>query len=171
MNGSDSMTEEEFDLPLLRSIPPEPRPAKVPVLSVFVIDSGWNTPIDETVRANREVFERYLGEHRVYWLTHDQSAAFLKRYPKFLRIDPIVLFLDREALARDGVNSYGYQANLGILQNPRVALAVLKYAVELVAVSHSMKYMIETINSDVYKEGIRGAIQSITSHVASALTD
>jgi hypothetical protein len=130
---------------------------------VYVIDSGWQTPAAEVVRAALPLFRKYLSRHEVYVLTADQSEQFLQHHPQLLGRDPIVAILDREAIRRERADGIGARLLLGHIRDEHRVLALLKMLLRIVNTPHLADDLPGSIRRFVHREGMKGAIEIVMS--------
>jgi hypothetical protein len=152
--------------------PPEPHQAAVPAghsasqhhhattrgLDVFLIDSGWNTPVCKAVHENLPALAAYLKDQKFYVLTQEQSLAFIRRHPALVGADPILLVLDRVATAKKDRVGCGFRLCLGHVKQPEIAVAMLKWAMQLTMTANAAE-MIKLIEQSGHRKSIQGVIE------------
>ena len=85
-------------------------------VDVYVIDSGWQTMAHTAVAENRDMMKHYLADHNLYFLSHEQSTAFLKRHPKYIGRDPILVAICPKERRKNSRQGYGVALVLGRLK-------------------------------------------------------
>ena len=137
-----------------------------PRFEVYVIDSGWQTPAAEVVRAALPLFVKYLSRHEVYVLTADQSEKFLQSHPQLLGKDPIIAVLDREAIRRESPDGIGARLVLGRVRDEHRVLALLKMLLRIVNTPELANDLPGSIRRFVHREGMAGALEILLSTAA-----
>lgn len=128
------------------------------VLDVFLVDSGWNTPVCAAVHENLPAINAFLKGHRFFVLTPEQSVQFVRRHPGMVGADPVLLVLDRNASRSKG--DCGFRLCLGHVRQPEVAVAMLKWAIQLTMTASSAE-MATIIRKSAHRETLQGAIELI----------
>jgi hypothetical protein len=142
-------------------------------LQVFVIDTGWKTPIRQTVLDNLGVFRQYLHarDHEVFVLSQEQSVALLRTMPQLIHSDPILLFL--EPPPADGVpgegRDRGVSLNLGHATSPKQVAQMMRWMAELMCSRVAVGHLREVVSRTAHKEGFRGAVKIIVDTAVKAL--
>jgi hypothetical protein len=139
------------------------RRAPRPRFEVYVIDSGWPTPVAEVVRRSMPLVAKYLRRHAVYILTADQSERFLQGHPQLLGKDPIIAVLDREAIRRESAGGIGARLLLGRVRDEHRALALLKMLLRILNTPELAADLPGSIRRFVHREGVAGAVETIMS--------
>jgi hypothetical protein len=128
---------------------------------VFYIDSGWNSEVCSAIRENLPAAAGYLKGHRFFVLTHEQSMHFIRRHPGLIGEDPILLVLDRiAAAAKEPKLSCGFRLSLGSVRHPESAVAMLKWALQLVMTANCSE-MAKIISQSAHRETAQGVIELI----------
>ena len=128
------------------------------VLDVFLIDSGWNTPVCAAVHENVPAVAAYLKGHRFFVLNQQQSLTYVKRHPSLVGADPILLVVDRKSSGSNG--GCGFRLCLGHVRQPEVAVSMLKWAMQLTMTASSAE-MVTVIRKSAHRETLQGAIELI----------
>ncbi len=70
-----------IDLDLKAAPPPRPANDEMKRFDIFLIDTGWNTPVSKLVRSHLPLLYQYQKHDSLYLLTAEQSVEILKRAP------------------------------------------------------------------------------------------
>jgi hypothetical protein len=122
---------------------------------IFLLDTGWNRPISEMVRAHLPLIYEYQKQDSLYMLTHRQSVEVLKHDPDLIGHDPTILFYDRFGSG----NYCGFRLNLGLLRNAEQALARLQQFIRFVASKRTTLHLDSEVRRELHREGIDGMIK------------
>jgi len=127
---------------------------------IFLIDTGWNTPVSKLVRSHLPLLYEYQSQDSLYLLTPEQSVEILKRAPEFIGHDPTVLVYDLCAPAgRKHRNYHGFHLSLGRFKNPEQALSRLQEFVRFL-ISHRTAVALDTeVRRVLHREGAQGMIK------------
>src|SRR5262249_55467703 len=131
--ASPRKSRKPKETPAMTQIPAEqsvaaPAPASSPAGSapaspkdkrfdIFVVDVDWHRPIADALRKNLEKCLRYSERSTVYILTQDQCADFFRAHPSTIGTEPSLIVLDREALAANRSQGFGFKLNLGLIRD------------------------------------------------------
>jgi hypothetical protein len=127
---------------------------------VFIIDSGWNTPISTALLRYLDQMRVYLEGDDLFIIDQTQSIALLKSNPHLIGHDPMILFLDRRRKDA-GHERYGLRLNLGLLRKPEQALARLQSALRLVAENRASIDIYHAVQKELWHAGIDGAFRVV----------
>jgi hypothetical protein len=122
---------------------------------IFLIDTGWNRPISEMVRAHLPLLYEYQKQDSLYLLTHRQSVEVLKHDSDLIGHDPTIVFYDRY-----GAGNYrGFRLNLGLMRNAEQALARLQEFIRFVAANRAAADLQREVRRELHREGVDGIIK------------
>ena len=130
------------------------------ILDVFLLDSGWNNVVSAAVHENIPAVAAYLTGHRFFVLNHEQSLHFIKRQPKLVGADPLLLVLDRQAARNKNPAGYGFRLSLGHVRQPEVAISMLKWAIQL-TMTASTSEMTNMVRKSGHRESLQGVIELV----------
>ncbi len=122
---------------------------------IFLIDTGWNRPVSEMVRAHLPLIYEYQKQDSLYLLTTRQSVEVLKHDPDLIGHDPTIVFYDRFGSG----NYCGFRLNLGLLRNAEQALARLQQFIRFVATKRTALHLDGEVRRELHREGIDGMIK------------
>src|SRR5262249_7985580 len=80
---------------------------------VYIIDTGWNKESRGLLDENRARCAAYLDRHVVCELSPGQSDALIRAHPGLVGADPILLAVDRQAVAEKRSTGWGFRYNMG----------------------------------------------------------
>jgi len=137
--------------------PPDPSAKR---FDIFLIDSGWNTPIAEVVRDRLSTLYEHNVQDTLYILTQQQSIEVLKNAPEAIGHDPIIVVYDL-FVPREHQNSRyrGFRLNLGLIKNPEQALSRLQEFVRFVAMNRKAVHLDAEVRKELHREGVEGMIK------------
>lgn len=146
---------------------PGPEPAAAPPvqapqprsLDVFLIDSGWNTPVCAAVHENIPTLAAYLKQQRFFVLNQDQSLTYIRRHPAMVGADPILMVVDRHAAAQKGAR-VGFRLCLGHVKRADVAVSMLKWAMQL-TMTASIVEMTKMVEQSGHRKTLQGVIELV----------
>lgn len=135
---------------------PSPQPRS---LDVFLIDSGWNTPVCTAVHENIPTMAAYLKQQRFFVLDQEQSLTYIRRHPAMVGADPILMVVDRHAAAQNGAR-VGFRLCLGHVKRPDVAVSMLKWAMQL-TMTASIVEMTKMVEQSGHRNTLQGVIELV----------
>jgi hypothetical protein len=139
-------------------VPPAAPHIKPRSLDVFLVDSGWDTPVGTAVRENIPAMAAYLKGQQFFVLNREQSLTFLQRHPALVGADPVLLVLDRKTRNRKEPVDCGFRLCLGHVKQPEVAVSMLKWAVQL-TMTASAAEMLALVRQTGQRESLQGVIE------------
>jgi hypothetical protein len=142
-----------------------------PRFHVFLIDTGWNKPISEAVRAQIKLFCSHHLKDPIYVLTGEQSARILERRPEHIGLDPIVIVYDLYRPNAKTKRYHGLRLNLGRFKSPVQALFRLQQLVRFLAMHRATQDLSAAVGQELHKEGLANTFQIISelSHTSLEL--
>lgn len=145
--GSEQASESPASSPKPRS------------LDVFLIDSGWNTPVCTAVRENIPTMAAYLKQQRFFVLDQEQSLSYIRNHPAMVGADPILMVVDRHAAAQNGAR-VGFRLCLGHVKRADVAVSMLKWAMQL-TMTASIVEMTKIVEQSGHRKTLQGVIELV----------
>lgn len=133
---------------------PQPRS-----LDVFLIDSGWNTPVCAAVHENIPTMAAYLKQQRFFVLNQEQSLTYIRKHPAMVGADPILMVVDRHAAAQKGAR-VGFRLCLGHVKRADVAVSMLKWAMQL-TMTASIVEMTKMVEQSGHRKTLQGVIELV----------
>jgi hypothetical protein len=95
-----------------------------------------------------------------YILSSEQSVELMKRTPRLIGHDPILLVYDLLAPADRKSRGYrGFRLNLGLLKRPEQALARLQEFLRFIAVNRASVRLAQSVRRELYREGLDGMVK------------
>jgi hypothetical protein len=138
----------------------EPLDPNAKRFDVFLIDSGWNSAVGKLVRSHLPTMLNFEKEDAFYMLSPEQSVELLKRTPRLIGHDPIILVYDLYAPPSRTTRGYrGFRLNLGLIKHPEQALARLQEFLRFVAMNRTAVPLDRAIRRELYREGFDGMIK------------
>jgi hypothetical protein len=130
------------------------------VFDVFLIDSGWNNLVCDAVRQNLPTLGSFLKNHRFFVMNREQSLEYIKNHPGLVGADPVLAVVDRTAAQQRSPSGYGFRLCLGNVRQPEVAIAMLKWAVQLTLTASGAE-MVAMVRKSAYRDSMKGVIELI----------
>jgi hypothetical protein len=131
--------------------------------NVFLIDTGWNTPVSKIVRTHlRSLFDigGYHTHDNLYELSPQQSAEILKHDPVLIGHDPTIIVYDLYVCDQAKAGGYhGFRLNLGLMRHPEQAMARLQEFVRFVAMHRCAERLDREVRRELHREGIEGIVK------------
>jgi hypothetical protein len=128
----------------------------------FIIDSGWKSTAAKVLRDNFRMIREFQNSDPLYVLSRQQSVELIRKNPKMIGKDPILLVHDLHAKGGRGeVGYHGFRLNLGLIRNEAQALEVLQEFLSFVANHRQSADIEEEIRKHLHRAGIDGAIEVI----------
>jgi hypothetical protein len=128
--------------------------------NIFLLDTGWNTPISKLVRSRLPLLYQYQDQESLYLLTPEQSVEILKRSPEFIGHDPTVLVYDLCAPAgRKHRNYHGFHLSLGRFKHPEQAMSRLQEFLRFLIAHRSSVALDTEVRRELHREGAKGMIK------------
>lgn len=159
-------TAEEPDVPSVESVSmadPAAEICSLPLrasgLDVFLIDSGWNTPVCTAVHENIPTMAAYLKGQRFFVLNQEQSLAYIRNHPAMVGADPVLMVVDRNAVSKKG-GRVGFRLCLGHVKRPEVAVAMLKWGMQLTMTATTIE-MTRLVEESGHRKTLQGVIELI----------
>jgi len=138
------------------------KPAAVPrqarSLDVFLIDSGWNTPVCTAVHENIPTMAAYLKGQRFFVLNQEQSLNYIRSHPAMTGADPILMVVDRHAATKSGATRIGFRLCLGHVKHPHVAISMLQWAMQLTMTASTLE-MTKMVEQSGHRNTVQGVIE------------
>jgi len=131
---------------------------RAPRFDIFVVDVGWHSPVADALRKNLELCFRHSHNSTAYVLSQDQCAEFFRHHPASIGNEPSLIILDREALAANRPQGFGFKLNLGLVRDFPTASNLLKWVLAVLAEQKPGSDITEPIRTVIHKEGFRGAV-------------
>jgi hypothetical protein len=158
MKGSGSTAPIDLDLKSRHT--DGPPTAETKRFDIFLIDTGWNTPVSKLVRSHLPLLYQYQSHESLYLLSPEQSVEILKHAPQFIGHDPTVLVYDLFAPAgRKHSNYHGFHLSLGRFKSAEQALARLQEFLRFL-ISHRTAVSLDTeVRRELHREGAKGMIK------------
>jgi hypothetical protein len=157
-NKSESEQKNRLDLRFTPSDRPLDPDAKR--FDIFLVDTGWNTAVAKLVRSRMATMFAIDRADSFYVLTCEQSAELMKRAPRLIGHDPIILVYDLYAPPDRTSRGYrGFRLNLGLIKNPEQALARLQEFLRFVALNRTAVPLDRAIRRELYREGLDGLVK------------
>jgi len=156
----DSGSAPPIDLDLKSAPPARPANEEMQRFDIFLIDTGWNSPISKLVRSHLPLLYQYQRQESLYLLTPEQSVDILKRAPEFIGHDPTILVYDLCAPAgRKHRDYHGFYLCLGRFKHPEQALSRLQEFLRFL-ISHRYSVALDTeVRRELNREGAKGMIK------------
>jgi hypothetical protein len=148
----------------LRSRPAEePLTPDTPRFHVFLIDTGWNTPVSKAVRTHLPLIYQFQRQDTLYILTPQQSVEILKIAPEAIGHDPVVVVYDLHGPGKTKSHAHanyrGFRLNLGLLKNAEQALAKLQNFVRFIALNRTADCLDYEVRRELQREGFDGMVK------------
>jgi len=133
---------------------------------IFLIDTGWNTPVSKLVRLHLPLIYGYMRQDSLYLLTSEQSVEILKGAPEYIGHDPIVLVYDLYVpQGRKHGNYRGFRLNLGLFKGAEQALSRLQEFVRFINLHRTATCLNDEVRRELHREGFDGMVKIL--HEAS----
>lgn len=129
---------------------------------IFLVDTGWNSPVARLVREQVPVLFHYNPHDSLYILSHEQSLAIIKKDPEQIGKDPILLVYDLYAGDNNPGNYRGFRLNLGLIRHADQALARLQDFVKFIAIHRQSTNLAREITKELHHEGYEGMVKILT---------
>jgi hypothetical protein len=127
---------------------------------IFLIDTGWNHAVAKAVHSHLALFFSMDNQDSFYVLSREQSTELIKRVPRLIGNDPIMLVYDVLAPAdRKSRGYHGFRLNLGLIKHPEQAVARLQEFLRFIALNRAAVRLDRTIRHELYREGLDGVIK------------
>jgi hypothetical protein len=149
-----------IDLNLRTREATEPLTPEMKRFDVFLVDTGWNSPVSKVVRSHlRHLFE-YQMQDSFYELTPEQSAEILRYDPNLIGCDPTIIVYDRYGCSQKDAGNYcGFRLNLGLIRNAEHALARLQEFIRFLALNRTAERLDREVRRELHREGIEGIVK------------
>jgi hypothetical protein len=127
---------------------------------IFLIDTGWNHGVSKAIQSQLSLFFGIDHQDSFYMLSPDQSVEIIKRAPRLIGHDPIILVYDVLAPCdRKSRGYHGFRLNLGLIKHPQQALARLQEFLRFIAINRTAIRLDRSIRSELHREGLDGMIK------------
>lgn len=127
---------------------------------IFLVDTGWNSAVAKLVRAHITTIAAFEKQDSIYILSPEQSIDLIKRAPRLIGHDPIILVYDRYAPSDRKERAYrGFRLNLGLVKSPEQALARLQELLRFIALNRTVLPMDRAVRKELYREGLDGMVR------------
>jgi hypothetical protein len=127
---------------------------------IFLIDSGWNTPVSQLVRSQLPLIYEYQSQDSLYILTPEQSVEILKHAPEFIGHDPTIVVYDLFASQERKHRTYrGFRLNLGRFKSAEQALSRLQEFLRFIIQHRTALSLDSEVRRELHREGVQGMIQ------------
>ncbi len=171
-NPEPAVAAAEPDKPLTlraRSVESPIDPCE-PRFHIFLLDTGWNSPVSKAVRHQLPLIHQYQNQDVLYILTHEQSIEALKNAPYLIGKDPTILVYDRFTRDATQHGDYrGFRLNLGLMRNPEQALARLQEFVRFVHEHRAAHCLQGEVRREMHREGIEGVIKILGESLETSI--
>ncbi|WP_165224130.1 hypothetical protein [Aquisphaera insulae] len=158
--GPDSNGRDGFNLrPRTRSGPFHKDSAR---FHVFLVDTGWNTPVSKVLHEQVHLFHRYHPQDPLFILTREQSISLLKHAPDHIGLDPMVIMYDMYRPThptKTQANYHGFRLNLGVFKNPQQAAAKLQEFLKFVARNREAECLSDEVARELHREGMTNMVK------------
>jgi hypothetical protein len=142
------------------------KPASEPIdpstkrFDIFLIDTGWNHAVGKAVHSHLSLFFSMDNQDSFYVLSREQSIDLIKRVPRLIGNDPIILVYDVLAPANRKARGYrGFRLNLGLIKHPEQAVARLQEFLRFIALNRTTVRLDQCVRHELYREGLDGMIK------------
>jgi hypothetical protein len=127
---------------------------------IFLIDTGWNSAVAKVVRSHLVTIFCFEKQDSFYILSPEQSIELLKRAPRLIGHDPILLLYDLYAPPNRTSRGYrGFRLNLGLIKRPEQALVRLQEFLRFIAMNRTAVPLDRAIRGELYREGLDGIVK------------
>jgi hypothetical protein len=126
----------------------------------FLIDTGWNVAVGKVVRSHLALVFSLVKQDGFYLLSPEQSVEVMRRAPRLIGHDPILLVYDLYAPPTRTSRGYrGFRLNLGLVKHPEQALARLQEFLRFIAINRTAVPLDRAIRGELYREGLDGIVK------------
>jgi hypothetical protein len=128
---------------------------------IFLIDTGWNTAVGKLVHSHLTTMFGFQKQDSFYVLSPEQSVEILRRSPRLIGHDPIILVYDLLPPPNRKSRGYrGFRLNLGLVKRPEQALARLQEFLRFIACNRCSSGPLDrAIRRELYREGFEGMVK------------
>jgi hypothetical protein len=148
------------DLDLRFKVSEGPPDADAKRFDFFLIDTGWNSAVGKVVHSHLATMFKYEKHDSFYVLSPDQSIDLLRRVPRLIGHDPIILVYDLYAPPNRKARGFrGFRLNLGLIKRPEQAVARLQEFLRFVAINRTAVKLDREVRRELHREGIDGMIK------------
>jgi hypothetical protein len=142
-----------------------PAPREDSRFRIFVIDTGQHPIASKVLRENFALLQDINRDDPAYYLDHDKSADLLKKHPRLIGRDPIIMVQDvHPARQRSAGNVHGFRVHLGLARNEEDMLTALRMLARFLrSQTAAMNLQIET-REKLVAEGFPAAIEIVNGN-------
>jgi hypothetical protein len=127
---------------------------------IFLIDTGWNATVGKLVHSHLTTMFGFQKDDAFYVLSAEQSVEILRRAPRLIGHDPIIVVYDLQPPPNRRSRGYrGFRLNLGLVKQPQQALARLQEFLRFIALNRSTVCLDQAIRRELYREGFDGMVK------------
>jgi hypothetical protein len=137
---------------------------------IFLIDTGWNTPISKLVRSHLPLIYEYQRQDSLYLLSSEQSIEILKRSPELIGHDPTVVVYDLYAPDEGKERKFrGFRLNLGRFKHAEQAMSRLQDFVRFINLHRTASCLECEVKRELHREGLTGMVKILRETSAELL--